>query len=90
MLFPQATTKFTGADADGDAEPEQQRFVDGLIKQRRSPWRFVVFRTPEAIQRLHEFDANLQRKYGKKLQANAGVSYVTAICMKRQVSEKIP
>lgn len=136
VLFPQATTKFAGASDDGgDDEPEQQWFVDELIKQRRSvfprsydptrkvpravlqkmlesanwapthkrtePWRFVVFSTPEAIQRLHEFDANLyskltpahkfsQRKYDKNRKASAGVSYVVAICMKRQASEKIP
>lgn len=69
--------------------------------KRTEPWRFVVFSTSEAVQRLGQFEADLykqstpehkfnQRKYDKKLKTSPGVSCVIAICMKRQASEKLP
>ncbi|KAF1321946.1 hypothetical protein FI667_g11617, partial [Globisporangium splendens] len=65
------------------------------------PWRFIVFGSPESIQRLAQFEADLykastpehkfmQRKYEKKARSKPGVSYVVAICMKRQTSERLP
>jgi|UniRef100_K3XA83 nitroreductase len=68
---------------------------------RTEPWRFIVFSTPEALQRLGQFEADLykkmvpphmfmEKKYKKKIEAKLDSSYVIAICMKRQESEKLP
>ncbi|GLE05437.1 hypothetical protein PINS_up014450 [Pythium insidiosum] len=68
---------------------------------RSEPWRFVVFSTPEARLRLGEFEAELYKrmvpadkfipkKYEKKVKSKLQSSYVIAICMKRQESERLP
>ncbi|TMW55783.1 hypothetical protein Poli38472_010665 [Pythium oligandrum] len=68
---------------------------------RTEPWRFVVFSSPEARRRLGELEAELykkmvpanrflEKKYKKKIQSKLESSYVIAICMKRQESEKLP
>lgn len=68
---------------------------------RTEPWRFVVFETEDARRRLGEFEAGLykkfvpadkfiQNKYEKKIKSKLQSSYVIAICMKRQDSEKLP
>jgi nitroreductase len=67
---------------------------------RTEPWRFIVFASAEARQRLGEFDAELYKKmtlvdfvvskYKKKIKNKEQASYVIAICMKRQESGKIP
>ncbi|GAB9463715.1 hypothetical protein Gpo141_00001164 [Globisporangium polare] len=68
---------------------------------RTEPWRFVVFSTPAALTRLGQFEAELYKKmvpadkfmakkYEMKVKAKLACSYVIAICMKRQASEKLP
>ncbi|KAJ0394453.1 hypothetical protein P43SY_010311 [Pythium insidiosum] len=68
---------------------------------RSEPWRFIIFSTPEAKLRLGEFEAELykrmcpadkfiQKKYEKKVKSKLASSYVIAICMKRQESERLP
>lgn len=68
---------------------------------RTEPWRFVVFASPESRQALGELEAGLykkmcpedrfiQKKYNKKIESKTASSYVIAICMKRQESEKLP
>jgi nitroreductase len=68
---------------------------------RTEPWRFVVFATPEGKLSLGKVEADLykkhcpkdkflQKKYDKKIKGKTVSSYVIAICMKRQESEKLP
>ncbi|DAZ96560.1 TPA: hypothetical protein N0F65_011784 [Lagenidium giganteum] len=68
---------------------------------RTEPWRFIVFSTPEARRRLGVKEAELykkmvpadkfiEKKYQKKVKSKEQSSYVIAICMERQKSEKLP
>lgn len=68
---------------------------------RTEPWRFVVFASPEARRRLGEKEAEIYKamvpaasfqpkKYEKKIKSKEQSSYVIAICMQRQASEKLP
>lgn len=68
---------------------------------RTEPWRFVVFDTPESLLRLGQLQAEiyknmvpadkfLKKKYNKAIESKTQSSYVIAICMERQKSEKLP
>ncbi|TYZ60261.1 hypothetical protein PybrP1_008492 [[Pythium] brassicae (nom. inval.)] len=68
---------------------------------RTEPWRFVVFSSPAARERLGRLEAELykkmvpparflQKKYDKKVASKLQASHVIAICMKRQESENLP
>jgi len=67
---------------------------------KTEPWRFIVFQG-EGLRSLGEKDAQIYKlltpaakympkKGEKKLQSKLQSSYVIAICLKRQASEKIP
>lgn len=68
---------------------------------RTKPWRFIIFTGMNELLKLGEFEAELyskitnkedfkQSKYEKKISNKINSSYVIAICMKRQISQKIP
>jgi len=68
---------------------------------RTKPWRFIVFGGESSLKALGEFEAGLykkltpadqfkQAKYEKKLTNKTKSSFVIAIVMARQKSEKIP
>lgn len=68
---------------------------------RTEPWRFVVFSSPAARERLGQLEADLYKKmvppakfmpkkYEKKIESKRQASHVIAICMKRQASENLP
>lgn len=68
---------------------------------RTEPWRFVVFESEEARVALGQLQADiykkmvpadrfLQKKYNKAIESKKQSSYVIAICMQRQKSEKLP
>lgn len=68
---------------------------------KTEPWRFVVFESLAARRALGEKDAEIykaitplesfvQKKYQKKIDSKVNASYVIAIGMKRQESQKLP